>query len=261
MKTSSIYTLSLLILVLSACSKDKIPGVYRVDIQQGNEVTQEMINQLKPGMTKNQVAYIMGTPLIMDTFHPDRWDYLYSFHPGNGDREQSRITIYFSGDTLSYLDGNMRLVERAELPQIEKVDSNVVVPLSDKKVGLIEDIKETIGIAEDSETNVKEQVDLFKDRPIPQPTQSKGLLGRISGSVSADETQEDITAPVDPETSEKPSLLKRFIGSSKDSEEVITPVDVETAPNNQDDITPTSNVDDESVSFFQRLKQSVGLGE
>ena len=57
MKNVLIYTFSILILLISGCNKDKIPGVYRIDIQQGNDVTQEMINKLKPEMTKNQVAY------------------------------------------------------------------------------------------------------------------------------------------------------------------------------------------------------------
>ena len=86
MKTVLIYTFSFFVLFLSGCTKDKIPGVYRINIQQGNDITQDMVSQLKPGMTKNQVAYVMGTPLIIDTFHPNRWDYIYSFHPGNGER-------------------------------------------------------------------------------------------------------------------------------------------------------------------------------
>ena len=86
MKTVLIYTFSFFVLFLSGCTKDKIPGVYRINIQQGNDITQDMVSQLKPGMTKNQVAYVMGTPLIIDTFHPNRCDYIYSFHPGNGER-------------------------------------------------------------------------------------------------------------------------------------------------------------------------------
>ena len=80
MKTLLIVILSVFVLLITACSKDKIPGVYRIDIQQGNDVTQDMVNKLEAGMSKSQVAYIMGTPLLIDTFHPNRWDYIYSFH-------------------------------------------------------------------------------------------------------------------------------------------------------------------------------------
>ena len=172
MKTVLIYTFSFFVLFLSGCTKDKIPGVYRINIQQGNDITQDMVSQLKPGITKNQVAYVMGTPLIIDTFHPNRWDYIYSFHPGNGEREQRRITVYFEGETLDYLSGDTRIVAREEMPKTVKVDSDVVVPLSNKKVGLIEDIKEKIGMEDDESIDeAEEQVDLFKDRPIPVPTQ------------------------------------------------------------------------------------------
>ena len=85
------------------------PGVYKIDIQQGNVVTQDMVDQLRPGMTQSQVQYIMGTPLIVDTFHPNRWDYLYSLKPGGAKREQERITLLFDGNNqLAALSGDFR---------------------------------------------------------------------------------------------------------------------------------------------------------
>ncbi|MBB1610549.1 MULTISPECIES: outer membrane protein assembly factor BamE [unclassified Pseudomonas] len=91
---------------LAGCS---FPGVYKIDIQQGNVVTQDMIDQLKPGMTRRQVRFIMGNPLIVDTFHPDRWDYLYSIQPGGGQRQQERVSLMFNGnDQLIGLNGDFR---------------------------------------------------------------------------------------------------------------------------------------------------------
>src|SRR5687767_14106840 len=57
----------------------RIPGItpYRMEIQQGNFVSQEMVSQLKPGMTREQVRFILGTPMVTDVFHPERWDYVY----------------------------------------------------------------------------------------------------------------------------------------------------------------------------------------
>ena len=254
MKTVLIYTFSFLALFITGCAKDKIPGVYRIDVQQGNDINQDMLNQLEQGMTKNQVAYVMGTPLIIDTFHPDRWDYIYSMHPGNGEREQRRITVYFKNETLDYLDGNTRIVARKEIPKTLKIDSNVVVPLSDKKVGLIEDIKEKIGMEDEEATeNVTDKVDLFKDRPIPVPTQSKGILDRITGSVSSDDIKEDMQ---EVEEDSKPSLLRRFIGSSK--EETLDEVDIIDVP---ETVTPEELIEKEvePLSLFQRFKRSVGL--
>ncbi|NQZ53831.1 MAG: outer membrane protein assembly factor BamE [Piscirickettsiaceae bacterium] len=156
MKTFLIYTFSILTLLLSGCNKDKIPGVYRIDIQQGNDVTQEMINKLKPGMSKSQVSYVMGTPLIIDTFHPDRWDYIYSFHPGNGQREQRRVTLFFEQDKLNLIKGDIRTVAREDLPQTARTDTNIVVPLTEKKTGIFQSLKNAIGLGDDDEQEIVE---------------------------------------------------------------------------------------------------------
>jgi outer membrane protein assembly factor BamE len=83
------------LLALAGCS---FPGVYKIDIQQGNVVTQDMIDQLRPGMTRRQVRFIMRNPLLTDTFHANRWDYLYSIQPGGGQRLQERVSINFNAD-------------------------------------------------------------------------------------------------------------------------------------------------------------------
>jgi outer membrane protein assembly factor BamE len=110
-------------LALSACSpgsfdrlRASLPGVYRMDIHQGNIVTQEMVDQLKPGMNQRQVAFILGTPLIKDPFHDERWDYLYSNEPGGQARMQKRITLVFENDELVGLQGDFR---PGDLPSVE----------------------------------------------------------------------------------------------------------------------------------------------
>lgn len=66
-----------------------------------------MIDQLRPGMTRRQVRFIMGNPLLTDTFHADRWDYLYSLQPGGGERQQERVSVIFNGnDQLVSLSGD-----------------------------------------------------------------------------------------------------------------------------------------------------------
>jgi len=86
------------------------PGVYKIDIQQGNVVTQDMIDELRPGMSKAQVRYIMGNPLITDTFHARRWDYLYSLQTGGGEKSQKRMSLYFNeNDQLIAVSGDFRL--------------------------------------------------------------------------------------------------------------------------------------------------------
>src|SRR5690606_41563395 len=75
-------------------------GVYKSGIRQGNVVTQEMVDQLRPGMPTRQVRFIMGTPLIQETFEPNPWDYLYSMQSGHNPREQERISLMFENDRL-----------------------------------------------------------------------------------------------------------------------------------------------------------------
>ncbi|MGH1371375.1 MAG: outer membrane protein assembly factor BamE [Cellvibrionaceae bacterium] len=94
------------LVLVAGCQYFQFPGVHKIDIQQGNIVTQEMIDQLKPGMSQRQVRYIMGTPLIEDTFNPNRWDYFYSMIPARGEPTKERISIYFEGDTLSHFSGD-----------------------------------------------------------------------------------------------------------------------------------------------------------
>lgn len=93
------------LLTLSGC----FPSVYKIDIQQGNIITQDMVNQLRPGMSRAQVNYLMGTPLILDPFHANRWDYIYSIQPGGGTMHQENITLFFNeGNQLVSLSGDFQ---------------------------------------------------------------------------------------------------------------------------------------------------------
>jgi outer membrane protein assembly factor BamE len=82
------------------------PGVYKIGIPQGNIITQEMVDQLRPGMTKRQVIFVMGTPLVRDPFHQNRWDYIYSYQPGGGERGQERVSVFFQDDLLVRFTGD-----------------------------------------------------------------------------------------------------------------------------------------------------------
>uniref|UniRef100_UPI0021473CD8 outer membrane protein assembly factor BamE n=1 Tax=Endozoicomonas sp. SESOKO1 TaxID=2828742 RepID=UPI0021473CD8 len=81
------------------------PGAYKIDIQQGNVITRGMVDQLRPGMTRAQVQYVMGTPLLEDTFNSNRWDYVYSQQPGGKSREQKTVTLFFENDQLNSIQG------------------------------------------------------------------------------------------------------------------------------------------------------------
>ncbi|MGB3620412.1 MAG: outer membrane protein assembly factor BamE [Ketobacter sp.] len=92
---------------LPGCSSLRFPGVYRIDIGQGNLITKEMIEKLKLGMSPRQVEYVMGSPMIADTFHPDRWDYMYSLETGTGILVKNQITLYFDSERLAKIDDSL----------------------------------------------------------------------------------------------------------------------------------------------------------
>lgn len=130
-------------LFLTGCSLEWLPFVYRLDIHQGNVASQEMIDQLRPGMTKRQVAFIMGTPLLADPFHDDRWDYLYSNQPGGEPRVQRNVTLVFKEDELAGLQGDFR---PGNLPSIEAVkDQTVDIPKIDREKTLWQKITGLFG--------------------------------------------------------------------------------------------------------------------
>ncbi len=109
---------------------EKLPIVHRIDVQQGNVVTQEQVDQLRPGMTRQQVRYLLGTPLIQDTFHPERWDYVYYFKPGRGEPQETKITLVFRDERLHEIRGDLRPRPDAE-PVSHK--RTVVVPPQERK--------------------------------------------------------------------------------------------------------------------------------
>jgi outer membrane protein assembly factor BamE len=99
----------LLVLLVSGCKNvPLLPTVtpYKMDIQQGNVVTQEMVQKLQPGMSRSQVRFLLGTPLIVDPFRVDRWDYVYLYKKGDQPAEQRRLIVIFKDDKLLRTDGD-----------------------------------------------------------------------------------------------------------------------------------------------------------
>jgi outer membrane protein assembly factor BamE len=81
-------------LTLSGC-------VYRIDVQQGNLLDEVDVQAVRPGMTRNQVRFLLGTPVVDDPFHLDRWDYMYYLRPGKSREARQRwLIVWFDGDTV-----------------------------------------------------------------------------------------------------------------------------------------------------------------
>lgn len=90
-------------LALAAC-------VYRIDIQQGNLLDEEDINQVDLGMTRSQVQFLLGTPMVSDSFHRDRWDYAYYFRRGRSpDADRRWVVVYFENDRVQRIERDLEL--------------------------------------------------------------------------------------------------------------------------------------------------------
>lgn len=98
--------------LLAGCKQaPELPALispYRIDIQQGNVVTQEMVSKLKAGMTRAQVRFVLGSPLVVDPFRTDRWDYVSIYQKQGKDIERRRVTAIFEDDKLVRIEGDVR---------------------------------------------------------------------------------------------------------------------------------------------------------
>lgn len=169
------FTLASL-LVLAGCS---FPGVHKIDIQQGNVVTQDMVDQLRPGMTTRQVRFIMGTPLIADTFNSNRWDYLYSIQLAGGTRKQERISLIFGDDNQlqglggDFLPGVSR--DQAILGQSSTASSAVDAPTTQADPGETQERIEP-PVPGSLQEQIQREVDEMEAAPIPESRLEGGEL-------------------------------------------------------------------------------------
>jgi len=163
--------LSLLVgltLITGGCAYEgtnKLPGVYRIDIQQGNVLEQETLDQLKPGMTMQQVRFIMGTPMIVDPFHQNRWEYIYTYSEGGKRRQQRRVTLYFRDNKLDYVEGDVITAERDGEEVLKEPSRTVEVP-SRKGDGIFSGLLDFIPFVGDDGPKPKRQP---QQEPVPPP--------------------------------------------------------------------------------------------
>ncbi len=208
------------VLVLASCTTiaTHFPGVYAIDVDQGNIIDQEMIDQLRPEMNKRQVLYVLGTPLLVDVFHKDRWDYIYSVQPGSEDRMQKRITLFFKGDNLMGVQGDFR---PSTLPVVVKSkDETVDVPKRELDKTFFQKIGALFGAGSDDDTVEKEADDEAE-------ADDETLETEISTEeIETEPSDESDTLTIDEEED-----------SSSDSE---TPLESDTeVPSSEEEITET----------------------
>ncbi len=121
-------------LFVTGCSL--LPKPHRIDIQQGNIISQDDINQLKVGMSKKQVLFIMGTPVIQDPFHQARWDYYYSLERGRVPEPTNHVTLTFLSDQLITINGDMQPVLQTGTEDKSKRSNVITIIPKEAKVGI-----------------------------------------------------------------------------------------------------------------------------
>lgn len=107
---------------------DRTSLIYRPTIQQGNVVSQEQVNELRPGMTKRQVRFLLGTPMLTDVFHANRWDYAFTSGVGSTPTEFRQVTVFFEDERLVRIAGDLRPQPPEEQEEVKK---EVVVTVPD----------------------------------------------------------------------------------------------------------------------------------
>lgn len=104
---SRLILVAAVIASIAGCTNFRFPGVHKINIQQGHIITEEMVQQLKPGMTKRQVRFVLGNTLLPNTFDDDRWDYYYSLRRGaDGKFIEHLLTVYFEDDKMVRWEGD-----------------------------------------------------------------------------------------------------------------------------------------------------------
>jgi len=188
------YFLILLVVVFTGCGT-ALPTVkpYKLDVQQGNVVTSAMLLQLRPGMTKSQVRFIMGTPLIQDSFHGNRWDYVYQMRERGKITEQRRVILDFENDLLKSVRGDVTPSTSDKTSANENIGTRVInAGVKPEEKSLISKLK----FWENDEADVaKEAVAAKSKLEADESAKKAASLSQIS-TVPVEKTQAKLVVPI-----------------------------------------------------------------
>ncbi|PRY96129.1 Beta-barrel assembly machine subunit BamE [Jezberella montanilacus] len=132
-----------LTMTLAGCTSTKFGFPYKVGVQQGNWITKDQVAMIKPGMTREQVKFALGSPALTDVFHANRWDYPYFYRSGNGNIEERKFTVFFVDGKLDKWVGD----EQPELQPYQIVKDEVTKSeREDKQIKLDDDQTKAAGL-------------------------------------------------------------------------------------------------------------------
>jgi outer membrane protein assembly factor BamE len=195
------YSTILLAMMCVACGSysANVPSIkpYKMDIQQGNVVTPKMMMQLRPGMTKAQVRFIMGTPLLVDSFHADQWNYFYQMRKDGKIIEQRRVILEFDGDSLARVRGDV-IPAGTDVSQSPAASAGKIEPKSvakspkEKEKGLLDKLKFWGDDGEAPKSQSKPAGDAPKPADAPMPAKT----GEVKPAATPKPEQQPAPAPL-----------------------------------------------------------------
>ncbi len=217
-------------------SKDNLPFVHKIDVQQGNVVTQDMLAQLRSGMDKKKVTFIMGAPIVQDTFNADRWDYIFTNQPGGERAERRLVTLYFVDDKLDAVGGDVAPAS-GELVATLHHDLTVRVPRLKRK-NFVERVVDKIPFTGDDEDERKVEV----------------LSVEEAASEHAAATAHEAAEALDDEEDDLADALEQVVPSSPYE-------DIQAAPGEGVIVPPDAPTGRKKKGFFARLLGGLAADE
>ena len=226
------------------CVEIPTPGIYKIDIQQGNVVTDDMLARLEPNMEKRKVRFLLGTPLVTDAFNENRWDYIYSLKQGGHEQIRKHIIVVFENDRLARIEGDVD-ISAIEATPAKKTEMVVSVPDKEPE-GIFGGVDSWFGTDET-------KVPIEKPPPVDnelEENEEEGFFATIfdeNENSSNDTPLEQQTQPI-----------------ADDIEPIVAPLQSDQEPDSvvveeyEVKSTADSDVGSEEDSFFARLKQKFG---
>lgn len=127
-----------LAVIVTGCTRF-VPVVYKIDVEQGNIITQKDVNKIKVGMSRKQIRYALGTPLIADSFHKARWDYIFTSKKGYKKPTRKQISIHFKNDVVTKIEGDIQPQKQSAV-KVKPETTVVVINPKEKRKGIFKRI-------------------------------------------------------------------------------------------------------------------------
>ncbi len=233
---------------------------YRPDIQQGNVVTQDMVDRLRPGMSKHQVQYILGTPLLIDVFHQERWDYYYSFEGKMTAYEQKRLSIFFENGRLARIAGDYRPKPKAD-PLADGQRELLSVPDYDERTkGVIRKTWDKWRDDEEEQPKAEEDREEIVSVPDQEPSaeEEKGFFGRMWDKVGLGDDEQEPAVQYREKAAPEQEPVRLTRPREEDWRDMDASAEKETVT---EPVSAAAEPEAEKKGFFGRMWDKVGFGD